>query len=259
MKSLFINTLVLCSFLHSLAQIDASSLSPITTDASIVIAQNNDANFYVSSGAVKGDYLTELSPGSSTGLIISMGDIDASPNTNFDTISVQVYPFTRNSSTTEAGSITIETMKSSYHSEVSVAEGFASNIFFSNIKLVENTIDTILITNTSANVNLLIDVMVIRTSYCGASCQVISNIKGDLFGEANILITNPLKGETLELFNIPSDIHSIDLELLSLQGEVLLSKSITHDDSKVDISSLKAGLYVIRDTKTGSSKKIVVE
>ena len=72
MKQLFINTLALCSFLHSLAQIDVSNLSPITTDASIVEIQNNDDNFYVTTGATKGEYLTELSPGSSTGLILSL-------------------------------------------------------------------------------------------------------------------------------------------------------------------------------------------
>jgi len=259
MKHFFINTLVLSSFFNSLAQVDVSSLSPITTDASIVIAQNDDANFYVTAGATKGQYITTLSPGSSTGLVISMGDIEASPNTNFDTITVQVYPFIRNVSTTEAGSMSLESMKSSFYGESSIAEGFGSNVFFSNVKLVENTIDTILITNTSANVSITVDVMVIRTSYCGALCEVISNIQGDLFGEGNVLITNPLRGETLELFNIPSDVSAIALELLSLQGDVLLSKNITHDDSSLDISTLNAGIYIIRDTNTGSTKKIVVE
>jgi len=71
------------------------------------------------------------------------------------------------------------------------------------------------------------------------------------------LFPNPAKNE----LNIEADIESADLQIIEVTGKVVIQSKIIGRQSKINISSLKAGFYILilKDENTVLTSKFIVE
>ena len=87
---------------------------------------------------------------------------------------------------------------------------------------------------------------------------MISNTLTDILNQESVLtITNPIENNVLTL-NFVSDI-SLDVELISLDGQLLARKSVSQGDNSIDVAHLDAGTYILRETTTNSSRLVVIK
>jgi len=138
-----------------------------------------------------------------------------------------------------------------------------ANYSLGTIPFIENTTDSIkIIVNQGA---LVLNASGFRIySIDGASNSssfnsptVITDIKDGLFNDENVHITNPVSNGLLTI-HLPSDARSTEVELLSLEGNTVLSQEISPSHRTIDVSGLK-GLYLLREVSTGSIKKIIIK
>ena len=123
-----------------------------------------------------------------------------------------------------------------------------------NLKFVEGQTDTLVLLNTS-NQDIYIRLFQLKKTLLG---HVISDVAPDLLNQDNILtITNPVKDKLLTI-NFLSDL-SIDLELISLEGQLIKRKTVSPNDNLLDLSELDAGMYLIREVSSNSNRLIMVE
>ena len=123
-----------------------------------------------------------------------------------------------------------------------------------DLKFVEGQTDTLVILNTSDQ-DIYIRLFQLRKTTLG---HVISDVAPDVLNQDNVLtIANPVKDKLLTI-NFLSDV-SIDLELISLEGQLMKRKTVSPNDNLLDLSELEAGMYMIRDVSSNSNRLIMVE
>ena len=127
----------------------------------------------------------------------------------------------------------------------------SENYTVGKISFVENTVDSIKIIVESGS-RLMLSANGIR-----ANNTVITDIKKNLFGDGGASIINPVTNGFLTI-DLPADVSFAQVDLVSLQGELITSKSITSTDNSLDVSQL-SGVYILREQSTGSFKKIIIQ
>ncbi len=130
---------------------------------------------------------------------------------------------------------------------------FTPSISGFEMKFVEGEKDTLVIVNNSTQ-DIFLRVFQLRYSIS----QVISNTPTDLLNQESVLtITNPIENDVLTL-NFLSDM-SLDVELISLEGQLLARKSVSQDDNTIDVAHLDAGTYILRELTTNSSRLLIIK
>ena len=243
MERKIIITLLNCLTIVSLhAQADLSSLADQSpTD---ILIQNDDTNFSIGTAS---QYITTVSEGDTVGVIVSMGEVEATPNTEYDTISVYVLVRIH-----QATSATLKVKSSNYNESKNIVlteAGYASY----TVKLSENKQDTILLINESGD-DIKLDFVIMRYAD-----EVISNIANNLFGKYGISFQNPVSNNELSFYNIPSDFVGTEVVLISTEGQRVVGKYITSSDNKLDLSNIPSGLYILQDQNSGSSTKVIIQ
>ena len=124
---------------------------------------------------------------------------------------------------------------------------------YQKIKFREDSVYTVTITNTGATIVRFDWYNIINN---GGS--VISNLGSDLFEEGKVSLTNPVLNGNLTI-SLVEGLESLTFELVSMEGERVMSETITNTNHSIDVSSLRSGLYLLRETNSGSVKKLMIK
>ncbi len=202
---------------------------------------------------ITGEYL--LAPGESVTQDVILGEI--------------VLPTDDSSADTVRTKLLIRAYVSSGISEITVSANNGSSNTYDVSLTTENyiinsgTIDfyegettTITVQNTSTTNAVTFTRLVFQTS---SKTSVISDVDDGILHQSNVFISNPITNGMLQLKQLPTNFVSTSLELINLEGTPILSKVITQNDASIDVSTLKAGVYLLRETQTGYAKKIVIQ
>ena len=245
-----------------------NAMAQYTLDTSATAAvrvENNDANQYItySSGFsntintalhvanVTSTNDTVYFPVKVEGIIPS----DAQ-DTDFDTLKVNIairaygvssIPTT---ATTDAYFTYFNKYDSYEYSNFSKTNGGVS--LYQPFKFVENQTDTLKIVLTAGQLSFD------RFEIGYGSQEVVTNSAQPLFGDQGANVNNPVSDGMLAI-GLPSDVTSAELLLFSLEGELVMSQTVTTSENRIDVSSLSKGMYLLTDKKTGSTKKIVIQ
>jgi len=187
----------------------------------------------------------------------------SSDDTGFDTLMVDIafesfgYSGAADYATsihhTKAASYTIYSRFNTY-SFTNISPTAGGYTVYKSYKFKENSIDTLKLVVTGGTLSL----DRIRLDF--GTKSVIANASQDLFGDGKNAahFNNPVKEGQLSI-SLPNDFTSASITLISMEGIVVASKEIRQGDSTVDVSHLKSGLYLIRDTNTGSTTKVMIQ
>jgi len=121
-------------------------------------------------------------------------------------------------------------------------------------KFVEGETDTLVFVNNS-NQDIYTRLFQMRPG----SQKVISDKGNDLFKNSDFGIVNPVKDGTLNL-SIDKD-AVFNFELLTMDAMTVLSKTISGGEERyrLNVSSVKKGMYLLRESKSGSIRKIIIQ
>ena len=86
----------------------------------------------------------------------------------------------------------------------------------------------------------------------------ITDATADVFANGNASVANPVSNGLVEINDLPNDFASV-VQLVSLDGNIITSKTITAAENTFDVSDLESGLYLLRDVATGSARKIMIK
>jgi len=265
MKKIITNTLLLMAVLfHAQAQFDLTDFATISVSDSLV--HNNLGYLYYSdnfnnlenSGLHTVDLTTATGPDTIFFPVTVAGEIipSSSPNGLRDTLTLDIAVgywgrFTDWSLATTNAYFTIKNKFNSYsYSNISRnAAGSASS--YDQFKFVEGEADTIMVIVTAGLFSL--DHMKITST----NATVLTNAGAGVFEDENTLVTNPVVDGQL-IINIGELAESATVALFSLDGQLIDSKEISATDNTFDVSAL-SGMYLLRDMRTGSMKKVVIK
>jgi len=259
MKRIFIITTILLTAYISNAQYDLLAI-PANTIASV---ENNSGYITYSDAFTISQniflHYTSSSAGNDTIYFpVTVGEIipDTEEDTDVDTLAIDIALrlFHGNSGTesfvTDA-SFTYSNKYDSYeYTDLSILGG---NNFYQTFKFVENQVDTIKVITTSGDITL--DRIYVNST----GQEVISSLQSDLFGEHGVSFQNPVQAKQLSFSQFPSDFVATDISLISMEGQVVLTKHITLSDNSIDLATIPSGLYLMRDETTASSKKLMIK
>ncbi len=179
----------------------------------------------------------------------------AAPNTDADTVELEFRPIFQNQEDGVSGAqITVAYPFNT--TIVSDASGTGTGYqipAYQKIKFREDSVYTVTITNTGATT-----VKFDWYNIVSNNGSIISNLGSDLFEEGKVSLNNPVLDGDLTISLVES-IKSITLELISMEGISVISKTITTTDNNIDVSGLKTGLYLLRDINSGSVTKLMIK
>jgi len=271
MRRIYITLYALGTCLISNAQLDITPIS--TSGASTIVSQNSEDYF----SPTITTSLTFIAQDESMTASVSLGDIAPNTGTNsaIDTLnSLEVIIWVQHTGLAVGTTLSRSYTVSSNLNSISVTDqtvtiagngGTGSNgeqlgtfyqIIVSNLKVLEGTSDVITFTN-DGSTTLAIDAWTFRNK--AASLEVISSTGNGILATQGVSINNPVLNGLLQFTNIPSYLQSEMIELVSLEGTVLLSKVISATDNSMDVTSLNSGVYLLRNPNTGSTKKIMIQ
>jgi len=217
--------------------------------------RSGEIDFFSADVLNQNNFRVVLEPGDSIGLdvdvrVFGQDVVNGTDNGTADTASYTAT-FTLQGGASDVKVVMIldgETEPSS-SIEFSIADG-GNLVSTEALSLIENTNARILIINTGSS-NLSIKTFQLTFA------QVISNTNDALAREDGAIIENPVTDGSLQL-TLANGVTSAKLELLSLSGEPVMSKHITTSES-IDVSSIDAGMYILRDVDTNSTQKVVIQ
>ena len=215
------------------------------------LVNNTVSNIYDEEGPV---LQKELAIGDYVTFNFTIPKFTATPDSDADTVVLMFRPiFTNNEDGVAGAQITTEYP---FQTVVSDASGTGTNYqvpAFEGIKFREDSTYTITITNTGTTVvyNRWFNI-----NNTGGS--VITNLNSDLFSKGEISPINPVIDGNL-MVSLTDNIQSVTLELISMEGISVISKTITTTDNNIDVSGLKTGLYLLRDINSGSVTKLMIK
>jgi len=271
MNKYFIILTILSNAFVSYAQLN---ITPISTSGSSTIVSQNSEDYFSPRIATS---LTFIATDESMTASVSLGDITPNTGTNsaVDTLnSLEIIIWVQLTGlvvgTTLSRSYTISSNLNSISvtdQTVTIAGNGGTNsngeqlgtfyqIIVSDLKVLEGTSDVISFTN-DGNTTLAIDAWTFRNK--AASLEVISSTGNDILATQDVNINNPVLHGVLQFTNLSSSSQGEMIELVSLEGTVLLSKFISASDNSMNVSSLNSGVYLLRNAKTGSTRKIIIQ
>ena len=180
------------------------------------------------------------------------------PNGSKDTLTLEIaVGYWGNINTTNASLVTsnadftIKNKFASYtYTDQSRTSGGSSELY-DEFKFIEGEIDTVMVIVTDGFLSL--DHMYLRST----NATVISNANNDLFGVNGATIRNPIENGEL-LIQLPKEVSSATVALLSLEGQIIETKEITATNNSFNVSTLK-GMYILKDLSTSSVKKLIIK
>jgi len=185
---------------------------------------------------------------------INIGEVIALNDTDIDTI---VY--TIMGARTGNGSTTVTAHSRTFGNAQSSA---VDGLKYFSFKGVENQKDTIILTLDDEDEILWLNVWKLGEDWTGnqLTSTVITNNEQDLFALGGSLsVSNPSQDGILAI-QMEQDVSQLSLELLSLDGTVVLEEQLEEAGShNLDVSFLNTGLYILRELTTGSTKKIIIQ
>ena len=152
--------------------------------------------------------------------------------------------------TTEAD-FTIQNKFESYSYTNQTRNTQGASKVYDEFTFVEGDVDTVKVIVTAGLFSL--DRLYIRSS----NVSVLSNASQGIFDQSNAVVNNPVVGNLMTI-NLPQDVTTTTISLLSLDGQVIETKHITKTDNSFDVSNL-SGIYLLRELSTASVKKVVIE
>jgi len=178
----------------------------------------------------------------------------ATPNTEQDTVELLFRPIFQNEEDGVSGAqITTEYPHTTIVSDASGTGTGYQIPAYQKIKFREDSVYTVTITNTGATIVRFDWYNIINN---GGS--VISNLGSDLFEEGKVSLTNPVLNGNLTI-SLVEGLESLTFELVSMEGERVMSETITNTNHSIDVSSFTSGLYLLRETNSGSVKKLMIK
>jgi len=257
MKKIFMITSILLATYLSNAQYNLLSVPENATTS----VENNSGNITYSSDFIisQNNFLhyTSSSAGNDTIYFpVTVGEIipDTDEDTDVDTLVIDIsFKIFEGTSGTETF---VNDASFTYFNKIDTYEYTdvtGGHILKHSFRFVENQIDTLKVIITAG------DITFDRFEINSTGQEVISNIQNDLFGEHSVSFQNPVEAGELSFSKFPSDFVATNVSLISMEGEVLVSKQITTSDNSIDLSHVPAGLYLMRDETTGSSKKVMIK
>jgi len=185
---------------------------------------------------------------------VSIGNIVMLNDDNIDTVVYNLMGLT-----TDLGTSNVTVYSTSFGN---IQSSSTDDIKYFSFKGVENQKDTIVI-----KLDVVDKVNYVTLWKFGKNWRsvqltstVISNSGRDLFAsEGGVSVGNPSQNGILTI-QMEQDVSQLSFELLSLDGTVVLEEKLEEVGSHpLDVSTLKAGLYILRELTTGSTKKIMVQ
>jgi len=264
MKKIFSTFLLAVSLSATYAQYDLTSFA--TNNSTGTYVENGDGDLYYS------DNFTNTYPATHSVDLTSVTGPDTiffpvnvegqiTPNSgelsDLDTLVIEIAvgywgnTSTKPDVTTNNADFTISNKYNAYTYEDQSIELGTSEVY-NEFKFVEGETDTVRIVVTDGLFTL--NRIYIRST----NATVISNSGNeDYFAEKGIHIVNPVVNDQLTI-NLPTEIPSMNVSLMNLEGQELVAKQITAYDNTMDVADLK-GVYILREHTQGTYKKIVIQ
>ena len=197
---------------------------------------------------------TIIFPVTIAGEIIPSTGINASNDTLTIEIAVGYWGNTNNTAnpSTSNTDFTIKNRFASYEYTNQSRSSGGSSKLYDEFKFIEGETDTVMIIVTAGT--FVLDNMYIRST----NATVISNAGDGLFDENGATISNPVVGGELSI-QLPNDISSASVALLSMEGKVIETKEVTTANNSFDVSKLKGGMYFLKDLSSASVKKVIIK
>ena len=245
MKKIFISLICFTCVMVTKAQDYTLDVTDLTTGASSVVT-----NVFIN-----------LTAGESFTVDYTLGSFVYSDGFDSDKDSISIRPILRGYVDEGTAEITVSaegiTSNSAQISNTDPTGGNGTTYFSDNeqIKVTENSSTLVTYTNTGT-----VDVFIRYCLSIANHSETISNTHESIFGHAShqARVFNPILNNSLEMV-LPNHISFIDIEVLSLTGELLATGMMTKEQNSLDLSRLEAGSYLIRDVKTNSYNKIILE
>jgi len=195
---------------------------------------------------------TIIFPVTIAGEIIPSTGINASNDTLTIEIAVGYWGNNNSEIRTLDADFTIKNKFASYEYTDQSRNQRGSSALYDEFKFIEGETDTVMVIITAGVFTL--DHMYIRST----NATVISNAGDGLFDENGATISNPVVDGELSI-QLPNDISSASVALLSMEGKVIKTKEITTANNSFDVSYLKGGMYFLKDLSTASVKKVIIK
>ena len=139
------------------------------------------------------------------------------------------------------------------------AQRDANLIFNSNealaLKVVENQVTQITVTNNSTE---SVYFEALRFFSSNGLTETISNSQDDFFAQGNASVVSPIEEGKLIFHNLPSDRSNFHFNIISMDGQVVLQETISANENSIDVSFLNAGIYLLYETVSRSSTKVII-
>ena len=268
MKKIYTCLLMIMLVLTAKAQY---TLDPNFDDMQVV--QNNDSYVFYPTGNFvnRSDNLlsTVVHNGTNDTILIpiSVGNItpnDAEElNTDFDTLTIDIAfeAFGLASASDYASSIH-HTKEASYtiyskfntYSFTDITPTGGSSSIYETYKFLENSIDTLMLVITSGTYSFD------KIRFDFSTNVVITNVGEELFGtsDQSAHFNNPVDQGELYI-TIPNSVSNATVQLVSMEGIVIDNKILYQGTNKWNVSHLKKGLYLLREVKSGSTTKVIIQ
>ena len=245
MKKVFISFICFASAVATKAQDYTLDVTDLTTGSVSVVT----------------NVFRSLSPNESFTVNYTLGSFVYSDSYDSDKDSISIRPILRGYVDEGTAEITVSaegiTSNSAQISNTDPTGGNGTTYFSDNeqIKVTENSSTLVTYTNTGT-----VDVFIRYCLSIANHSETISNTYEKIFGHAShqARVINPIQNNSLEMI-LPNDISFVNIQVLSLTGEFLATGMITKEQNSLDLSRLEAGTYLIRDAKTNSYSKIILE
>ncbi len=202
---------------------------------------------------IDGDYLLEA--GESITVDVVLGQIIlTSHDSNVDTVRSNLFIRAFVASGTTEITLSSDNGGSKTFDVSITSEGNVSGS--GTIDFVEGTTSTLTIENTSTTNAVTFNRLTLQT---GSQTAIISNTNNGLLGQKDVFFSNPVLDGMLHIRYLPANFISATVELINMEGTLMLSKTITQHDASIDVSTLNRGVYLLREAETANVKKIVIQ
>ena len=264
MKKTLTFLLFTISFTLINAQYDLTSFA--TNNSSGTAVENDSKKIFYSSNFVQATndvlHTVDLTLSSDIDTILFPVTVDGeiSPLTGYDgnsdtlTLEVAVGYWgnmnTKPEVTTTNADFTISNRFDSYTYEDQTVTTSGTSQLYDQFKFIEGEIDTIKIVVTDGLFSL--NNITIRST----NATVVTDIGQSFFAEKGIHIPNPMVNDQL-IIPLPAGIPSLEVSLMSLDGQNIISKEITAYSNSIDVAELK-GVYILKEYHKGTYEKIVI-
>jgi len=80
-----------------------------------------------------------------------------------------------------------------------------------------------------------------------------------IFDNDEISVINPVTSDEITIIGLSKEVGLVPVVLTTLEGNVVISQSISRSQNSIDVSQLDAGVYLLKELISGSSKRIIIQ